>query len=135
VAIEEAVMATLIGGTSKSFDKPDEHVARGGVEIDVLQVGDMKVRRVTYPPGWKFSTHMGAPRCHDTHVGYAVSGRMGVELSDGSRFEFGPGSVFVIPAGHDGWVIGDEPSVIVQFDEGESAARRFNIQGAAEKAA
>ena len=37
------------------------------------------------------------------------------------------GSVFVIPAGHDAWVVGDEPFVIVQFDEGESAARRFNV--------
>ena len=51
----------------------------------------------------------------------------------GSRL--GPGSVFVIPAGHDAWVVGDEPCVIVQFDEGESAARRFNVESATAKAA
>jgi mannose-6-phosphate isomerase-like protein (cupin superfamily) len=119
----------------KSFDKPDDHVAKGGVEIDVLQVGDMKVKRATYPSGWKFSTHMGAPKCQDTHVGYTVSGRLIAELSDGTRIEAGPGSVFVIPAGHDAWVVGDEPCVIVQFDEGDSAARRFNVEGAATQAA
>jgi mannose-6-phosphate isomerase-like protein (cupin superfamily) len=128
-------MAVLIGGTTKSFDKPDEHLAKGGVEIDVVQLGDMKVKRATYPSGWKFSTHMGAPKCLDTHVGYAVSGHLTVELDDGARLEFGPGSVFVIPAGHDAWVSGDEPCVLVQFDEGESAARRFNVQSVTSKAA
>ena len=128
-------MATPISGTMKSFDTPDDHISKGGVEIDILQIGGMKAKRATYPPGWKFSTHMGAPKCQDTHVGYTVSGHMLAELSDGTRLEFGPGSVFVIPAGHDAWVIGDEPCTIVQFDEGESAARRFNVASTAAKAA
>ena len=127
-------MATPIGGTVKSFNKPDEHAAKGGVEIDVLQVGDMRVKRATYPSGWKFSTHMGAPKCLDTHVGYTVSGHLIAELDDGTQLELAPGSVFVIPAGHDAWVAGNEPCVIVQFDEGESAARRFNVTGAAKAA-
>ena len=63
-----------------------------------------------------------------------MSGHLVAELSDGTRLEFGPGDVFVIPAGHDAWVTGDEPCVIVQFDEGEAAARRFNVAGATAKA-
>jgi hypothetical protein len=128
-------MAAPIGGTLKSFDRPDEHLSKGGVEIDVLQIGDMKVKRAIYPSGWRFSTHMGAPKCLDTHVGYTVSGHLIVELSDGTHLELGPGSVFVIPAGHDAWVVGAEPCTMVQFDEGESAARRFNVAGAAGNAA
>ena len=128
-------MPTPISGTTRSFDKPDDHISKGGVEIDVLQVGDMKVKRATYPSGWKFSTHMGAPQCQDTHVGYTVSGRLIAEFSDGTQLEFSPGGVFAIPAGHDAWVVGDEPFVMVQFDEGESAARRFNVAGATAKAA
>ena len=128
-------MATPISGTTKSFDNPNERITKGGAVIELLRIGDMNVRRVTYPPGWRFSTHMGAPKCLDTHVGYALSGHMVAELDDGTRLEFGPGSVFVIPAGHDGWVSGDEPAVIVQFDEGESAARRFNVTSPATKAA
>ena len=64
-----------------------------------------------------------------------MSGHMIAQLSDGTRLESGPGSVFVIPAGHDAWVSGDEPCVIVQFDEGESAARGSNVEGATAKAA
>ena len=128
-------MATPISGTMKSFDKPDDHIAKGGVEIDVLQIGDMKVKRATYPSGWKFSTHMGALQCQDTHVGYSVSGRLIAEFSDGTKLEFVPGNVFAIPAGHDAWVVGDEPFVMVQFDEGASAARRFNVETATAKAA
>jgi mannose-6-phosphate isomerase-like protein (cupin superfamily) len=129
------MMTDPIGGQTRSFDKPDEHVAKGGAEIDVVLVGDMRVKRASYPPGWRFSTHMGAPRCQDTHVGYALSGRMTVERSDGVRMAFGPGDVFVIPPDHDAWVEGSEPCVIVQFDEGESALRRFNVAGPAAKAA
>ena len=128
-------MSASLKGISKSFGAPDERVTKGGVEVEVLQLGDMKVKRATYPPGWKFSTHMGAPKCQDTHVGYALSGRLNVELGDGTRLELSPGSAFVIPAGHDAWVIGDEPCTIVQFDEGESAARRFNVDAEAAKAA
>jgi mannose-6-phosphate isomerase-like protein (cupin superfamily) len=133
--MEEAVMATPIGGTVKSFGKPDDRITKGGAEIEVVQIGDMKVKRITYPPGWRFSTHMGAPKCMDTHVGYTLSGHMVAELDNGTRLEFGPGSVFVIPAGHDGWVAGDEQAVIVQFDEGESAAQRFNVASPGTKAA
>ena len=128
-------MATPISRTIKTFAKPDEQIAKGGVEIDVLQIGDMKVKRSTYPSGWKFSARMGVPMCQDTHVGYAVSGHMTVEFGDGAQLEFGPGDVFVIPAGHDAWVTGDERCVIVQFDEGDSAARRFSVAAAAAKAA
>ncbi len=128
-------MADAIGGLKKSFGRPDEHITKGNVDIDVLLVGDMKVKRASYPPGWKFSKDMGAPRCQDTHVGYGISGRMIVELTDGRRLEFGPGDVFVIPPGHDAWVDGNEPCMIVQFDEGESAMRRFNVSSGAAKAA
>jgi hypothetical protein len=128
-------VATPVNGMMVSFDSSDEHVSKGGVEIDVVRVGDMKVKRASYPVGWKFSTHMGAPRCQDTHVGYTVSGHMHVELAGGDQLEFAAGSVFVIPPDHDAWVVGDEPCVIVQFDEGESAARRFSVQNAAAEAA
>ncbi len=128
-------MGTGNKATSKSFDKADEHVSKGGVEIEVVQLGDFKAKRATYPVGWKFSRDMGAPKCHDTHVGYTLSGRIVAEFDDGTRVEFGPGSAFIVPAGHDAHVVGDEPCVIVQFDEGESAARRFNVPSVVSKAA
>jgi mannose-6-phosphate isomerase-like protein (cupin superfamily) len=122
-------------GTKKSFSKPDHHVTKGSVEIDIVELGDFKAKRATYPPGWRFSQHMGAPKCYDTHVGYAVSGRITVALDDGTQLDFEGGDAFIVPAGHDAWVVGDEPCTIVQFDEGESAARRFNVPSVASKAA
>jgi hypothetical protein len=83
-------MSDPVRGIANSFDNPAEHLTKGGVEIDVLYVGDMKVKRVTYPSGWKFSTHMGAPKCLDTHVGCTVSGHMTAEVDDGTRLELGP---------------------------------------------
>jgi len=128
-------MATQNPGGSKSLGKPDEHISKGGVEIDVVRLGDLKFRRATYPKGWRFSTHMGADRCYDTHVGFTISGRMSVELQDGTRLEFEPGSAFIVPAGHEAWVVGEEPCTIVQIDEGESAAQRFNVEQRTARAA
>ena len=121
-------MSATLKGTAKSLNTPEEHVAKGGVEIEVVHLGDMKVKRATYPAGWRFSKDMGAPRCYDTHVGYAISGHIVAELENGERVEARPGSAFVIPAGHDAWVVGNEPAVIVQFDEGDSAIKRFNVE-------
>jgi hypothetical protein len=128
-------MASPNRGTSKSLDSPEEHMAKGGVEVDVVKLGDIKVKRATYPKGWRFSKDMGADRCYDTHVGYTISGSITAELEDGTRLEFGKGSAFIVPPGHDAWVVGEEPCVIVQFDEGESAARRFNVEHRAARAA
>jgi len=130
----EVLMPTVNRGSAKSLHRPDDHLSKGGVEIDVVQLGDLKVKRATYPAGWRYSERMGAPLCYDTHVGYAVSGRIHVDLSDGSSIEIGPGDAFMIPAGHDACTVGDEPFVLIQFDEGDSAASRFNLPGMAKAA-
>jgi class 3 adenylate cyclase len=44
-----------------------------------------------------------------------VSGRTGVRLEDGRTYEFGPHDVVDLPPGHDGWVIGDEPVVMIEW--------------------
>jgi len=36
-------------------------------------------------------------------------------LDDGTETEYSPGDVYDIPSGHDGWVIGNEPVVMVDF--------------------
>ena len=71
---------------------------------------------------------MGQARCYDTHVGYAISGHVRVQLSSGEELDIRGGDVFVIPPGHDAWTIGDEDAVIVQFDEGASALERFRVE-------
>jgi hypothetical protein len=124
-------MTTPLTGTSRSLDQPDEHITKGDVEIDAVQFGDFKVRRASYPAGWRYSTHMGAPRCNETHVGYMISGALVVEPDVGEPYEIRGGSVFAVAPGHDAYVSGDEAAVLVQFDEGESAAKRFNVKSLA----
>jgi hypothetical protein len=124
-----------IKATSRSFDTHGQSTDKGGVHIEVLQLGDLKVKRQTYPPGWRFSKDMGQALCYDTHVGYTISGHIHVELQSGAELEITGGDAFVIPPGHDAWTIGDEPTVMVQFDEGASALERFGVDGQVPKAA
>jgi hypothetical protein len=44
-------------------------------------------------------------------------------MDDGTEMEFGPGDVYEIPPGHDGWVIGDEPAVGFEIMGAESFAK------------
>lgn len=57
------------------------------------------------------------------HVGVALSGRFAVELEDGTTAQIGPGSAYVIPPGHDGWVERDEPFVGIEFESAEELAK------------
>ena len=49
------------------------------------------------------------------HLQYHVSGRLHVVMDDGSGLEFGPGDVSYLPPGHDAWVVGNAPVVIVDI--------------------
>src|SRR6478736_595656 len=85
----------------------------------VVKIGDYTVGRVVQPPGFSWSKNIrpivGGDWCAARHVGVVVSGRMGVELRDGARFELGPNDVFDIPPGHDAYVVGDEPLVEIDW--------------------
>jgi hypothetical protein len=36
-------------------------------------------------------------------------------MASGEEYETGPGDVFLLPSGHDAWVVGDEPWVNVDW--------------------
>jgi hypothetical protein len=71
----------------------------------------------TYLPGWKWSEHVGKQtgKKSEAHIGYIISGRMMVCGTDGAEVEVGPGDAFEVGPGHDGWVVGDEPCIAVDF--------------------
>ncbi len=118
-------MATMSKAASRSLDQPDEHIEKGGVHIDVVQLGEIKVKRAAYPAGWRFSKDMGADKCGDTHVGYVIDGSIHAAMDDGTELSTKAGDVFIVPAGHDAW--SDEGCTLVQFDEFDSAAKRFGV--------
>jgi hypothetical protein len=49
------------------------------------------------------------------HVGVVLSGRLGAELEDGTVLDLGPDDVYDIPPEHDGYTIGDEPCVLLEW--------------------
>ena len=100
----------------------------GGVQVDVVPAGAGRIKRVIYQPGFRWSTHMkdkvGTDLCMHAHVGFIARGRVHVQYGDGSVAEFVAPQVVAIEPGHDGWVVGDEPAVLIEVDfMGETAAR------------
>ena len=113
----------------KSFDSPDEtRPFEGNGQAEVVRVAGQTVGKGTFEPGWRWSENVkpiaGTDSCQVSHLGYVLSGRMRVQMDDGSDGEVGPGDVFAIPPGHDAEVIGDEPCVMVDFGEFGAYAKR-----------
>jgi class 3 adenylate cyclase len=103
----------------KSFAAPDQTIEFPLVRAEIVELGDFTVGYVVHQPGWRWSEHVrpsvGGEWCQARHVGVLLSGRSGVLLQDGTTYEFGPRDVVDIPPGHDGWVIGDEPAVMIEW--------------------
>ena len=106
----------------KNFDSPDEtrpFEGKGGAAV--VKVGGRTIGRATFEPGWRWSENVkpiaGTESCEVSHLGYCLSGRMKVFMTDGSEGECGPGDVEAIPPGHDAEVVGDEPCVTVGLGE------------------
>ena len=82
---------------------------------------------MVFEPGWHWMEHVrpiaGTSLCQYHHVGICVSGRLGNRLEDGTTNQIGPGMVYEIPPGHDGWVVGDEPFVAYDVAGVRSFAR------------
>src|SRR4029079_18834338 len=90
-----------------------------GVRTELVDLGDLTVGRMVNQPGWRWSTHIrptgGGEWCQAPHVGIILSGRLGIDFPDGSSVVFGPGDVFDIPSGHDGYTVREEPGVQVEW--------------------
>jgi class 3 adenylate cyclase len=103
----------------KSLESPDQVIEFPNIVASIVELGDLTVGRIVSEPGWRWSTHVrptvGGEWCQARHVGIVLTGRFGVLLSDGTELEFGPNDVFDIPPGHDGWTIGDEPMVQIEW--------------------
>jgi hypothetical protein len=103
----------------KTFATPDETrtFERGVVEI--VHVAGSDIGRLTLEPGWRWSSHVkpivGTALCEAPHFQYQVAGALTIEMADGRLLECGPGDVVAVPEGHDAWVVGDEPVVLVDW--------------------
>lgn len=115
-----AITEVRAGLEARDFDSPDEvrpFVDKG--EARIVNLAGGTVGCATMEPGWRWSEHVkpiaGTDSCQAAHLGYVVSGRIKTVMDDGTEAEIGPGEVCSIAPGHDAWVIGDEPCVLIDF--------------------
>ena len=103
----------------KSFGMPDETREFPHGRAEILNVGGGEVGRLVFEPGWRWSDDVKpiaqTDSCEAPHFQYHVSGRLAIRMDDGAEFIAGPGDVTSLPAGHDAWVVGDEPVVVVDW--------------------
>jgi class 3 adenylate cyclase len=103
----------------KSFDAPDEVRRFPKGIVTLVRVGSLTIGRGVLEPGFRWSTSLkpiqGTPSCQIHHLQLLLQGRFHVEMDNGETAEIGPGEVFDVPPGHDVWVVGDEPVVVVDM--------------------
>jgi hypothetical protein len=112
----------------KSFAAPDEVREFPNGRAEILTVGGAAVGRLVFQPGWRWSTDVkplaGTSTCEAPHFQYHVSGRLAIRMDDGTEIVAGPGDITSLPSGHDAWVVGDEPAVVVDWFGASQYARK-----------
>ena len=108
-----------------------EHREVGGVSIDTTRAANGRVKRVCYPPGFRWSTHMkplvNTALCMHAHVGFLARGRVRGTYADGCAFDLAAPRAVVIEPGHDAWVVGKDAAVLIEFDTENTTAARFGL--------
>jgi hypothetical protein len=112
----------------KDFKAPDEVRTFNHGRVELLRFGDSVIGKLTLEPGWKWSVDVKpiakTDWCLAPHFQYQVSGRLHVKMADGAEFDSTTGVVSTLPAGHDAWVVGNEPVVLIDWDGALNYARR-----------
>jgi len=105
----------------------------GGVRLEVGRAGAARVKRMVYPVGFRWSVDMkqiaGTELCMHAHAGFLAQGRIHIEYADGCVAEYRAPQVVAIEPGHDGWVVGGEPVVLIEFDFEGDTVRRLGMPG------
>lgn len=121
-AVSSPLLAPVKGATHREI---------GRVRLDVGQAGAARVKRMIYPPGFRWSVDMkavvGTALCMHAHVGFLAHGEIHIEYADGCVIEHKAPQIVVIEPGHDGWVVGTEPVVLIEFDFEKDTIRRLGM--------
>lgn len=102
-----------------SFTTPNEVREFPHGRAEILSIGGAEIGRLTFEPGWRWSEHVkpiaGTRSCEAPHFQYHLSGTLAILMDDGTELLAKAGDVTSLPSGHDGWVVGDEPVVVVDW--------------------
>jgi hypothetical protein len=103
----------------KNFGKPEEVRSFPNGKVELVKIGGSLIGRAVFEPGWKWSTSVKpiakTKSCQAAHFQYHVSGTLHVVTDDGVQFDCKAGDVSLFPPGHDAWVVGNEPVVMIDF--------------------
>ena len=103
----------------KNLAEPDELRVFDKGRLELVSLGGVTFGRATFQPGWRWSTSVkplvNTRSCEAPHLQYHISGRLHVVMDDGNQEEFGPGDVSLLPPGHDAWVVGEDPVVVIDI--------------------
>ena len=120
----------MSGLVRKSLDSPEEtRPFEGGTgQLEVVNLDGRCRRPGDIPTGMEVVEHVKpiakTDSCQAAHTGYFVSGRMKVVMDDGEEMEYGPGDFAVMAPGHDAWIVGDEPCVVIDWQGFADYAKR-----------
>ena len=103
----------------KNFGRPDEVREFPNGRVELINVGGAMVGRAVFEPGWRWATSVQplakTKSCEAPHFQYHVSGVLKIRMDDGTELECRAGDVSLLPSGHDAWVVGNEPAVVIDF--------------------
>ena len=121
----DALLAPVKGATRRNI---------GRVQLEVGRAGGARVKRMIYPPGFHWAVDMkpvtGTDLCMHAHVGFLARGEIHIEYADGCIVEHKAPQIVAIEPGHDGWVVGKEPVVLIEFDFEGDTINRLGMQDA-----
>jgi len=111
----------------KDFNASDETRTFEKGKVDLINIGGGVVGRLTLEPGWRWSLHVKPVAktewCEAPHFQYHLTGRLGIKMQDGTELEVGPGEVTALPQGHDAWVVGNKPVVLIDWHGASNYAK------------
>jgi hypothetical protein len=103
----------------RDFAEPDEVRTFDNGRAEILNTDAGTIGRLIFQPGWRWSKDVkpiaGTDLCEAPHFQYHVSGTLRIQTEDGTEFDATPGQLTSLPAGHDAWVVGNEPVVVVDW--------------------
>jgi hypothetical protein len=103
----------------RDFAQPDETRTFDHGRLELLSVGGSDIGRLVLQPGWRWSVDVkpiaGTELCEAPHFQYHASGTLRIQMADGTTFDAVAGEVTSLPSGHDAWVVGDEPVVVIDW--------------------
>jgi len=108
-----------------------DHREIGTMQLDVVSAGKARVKRMIYPPGFRWSTQIKpmvkTDLCMHAHVGFLARGHLRFLFSDGCTLDFVAPQVVVVEPGHEAWVEGEETAVLIEFDFEKDTICRFGL--------